>query len=79
MEHYREFGDTFAEKGFNFEALVPTDEEVPRAFVVLVTKDEEKYDGFIVPMMYEPRWAIDVEDIGALEGVTDDYIRGLDG
>lgn len=79
MEHYRPFGNPFVEKGYTFEALVPTDAEVPQAFVVLVTKGEEKCDGFMVPMVYEPRYAPDVEDIGTLEGVTDMYIRRLDG
>jgi hypothetical protein len=65
---------SFDDKGYTFQADLPASDAEPLAFRVRISVGEsEKYRLFI-PMVYPPRFGVDVGDIQQLEAVADEVL-----
>jgi hypothetical protein len=69
----------FAEKGFDFAAFMPASDAEPCRWRVIVAVNRTWVFEYEVPMGHAPLFGPDVEDVAALEDVTDKVVGLLGG
>jgi hypothetical protein len=67
----------FEEKGYRVRAFVPSTASDGLAFRIEIRHGRKRLHAFRVPMLYEPRYAVDAGDARTLEAVTDAVMKIL--
>lgn len=60
----------FMEKGYRVKAFLPSSDREPLQFTLRISIGDELKHTLTLPMVYPPRFGVDVGDLQALEGVT---------
>ncbi|RDS78938.1 hypothetical protein DWU98_20180 [Dyella monticola] len=68
---------TFEERGYTFEAYIPTDDAEPVAFELRIIVGGELKHSLLVPMTYTPTFGVDAGDRQMIESILDRVLAVL--
>jgi hypothetical protein len=67
--------------GYRFQALMPSGDDEPRQWAIVVAHDGKEVRRETLPMLYPPRFGVDMSDLSALNQRIEEIIAemGLEG
>ncbi len=67
----------FEENGYRIEAFIPDNADEPLEWTIKAYKENGLVKEIKVPMIHEPIFGVDVDDLRTLEDETDELMKSL--